>query len=278
MEIVQNREPILLYVVPEPEDEQSMEERQNPTDEQLSAADRRQQIEEIVAMTQARVTQTAPAPEVLHLRLDQDGLSLVQGTLALRGDLTTMLPRMKQANLAKELLVRAARLKNVDHVPLAVDATAGLGEDALLLATAGYRVRLYEYDPVIAALLADSLRRARNLQWLGPAVARMELHCEDSIAALHDLPEQPDVVLLDPMFPERQKSGLIKKKFQLLQQLERPCSSEEALLEAAIAAGPRKIVIKRPAKGPCLAGRKPDYTLDGKAIRYDCLVFARNQE
>ncbi|MBQ4243593.1 MAG: class I SAM-dependent methyltransferase, partial [Clostridia bacterium] len=36
---------------------------------------------------------------------------------------------------------------------------------------------------------------------------------------------------------------------------------------------PHKIVIKRPLKGPFLAGRKPDYSLQGKAIRYDCIVL-----
>lgn len=221
------------------------------------------------------VTYETPGEDVLHLKLDEDGLSLAQGTLSLRGDLTSMLPRMKQANLAKELLVRAAKIKHAEGELLAVDATAGMGEDSLLLATAGFRVRLYEFDPIIAELLRDSLRRAADLPYLDKAVARMELFCEDSVEALKNLPEQPDVVYLDPMFPERNKSALIKKKFQLLQQLESPCAGEEELLEAAIAASPRKIVIKRPLKGPKLADRKPDYSLSGKAIRYDCLVFAR---
>ena len=74
------------------------------------------------------------------------------------------------------------------------------------------------------------------------------------------------------MFPGRQKSGLVKKKAQLLQKLEKPCEDEEGLLQAAVSAGPRKIVIKRPLKGPFLAGRKPDYSITGKTIRYDCLL------
>jgi DNA-3-methyladenine glycosylase I len=88
----------------------------------------------------------------------------------------------------------------------------------------------------------------------------------------------PDVVLLDPMFPVRQKSGLIKKKFQLLQKLEQPSADEEAeLLQAALAASPRRIVIKRPLKGPYLAGRQPDYSLCGTAIRYDCILVGQKQ-
>lgn len=170
----------------------------------------------------------------LMLRLDADGLSLIGGELVLRGDFTRMLP---------------------------------------LLAAAGFSVRLYEYDPVIAALLRDTLRRAAELPELAEIVGRMQLFEEDSLTALPQLPAAPDVILLDPMFPERQKSALIKKKFQLLQKLERPCGDETALVNAAITAHPRKVVIKRPLKGPYLANRKPSYSLNGKAIRYDCLVL-----
>ena len=158
----------------------------------------------------------------------------------------------------------------------AVDATAGLGEDAFLLAAAGFSVRLYERDPVIAALLRDALSRAAALPDLAAIVGRMELFETDSLTALPQLGFNPDVVLLDPMFPARQKSALIKKKFQLLQQLEQPCTDEDALLHAAIASAPYKIVIKRPLKGAWLADRKPDYSLKGKTIRYDCIVLTNS--
>ena len=101
----------------------------------------------------------------------------------------------------------------------------------------------------------------------------MTVYKGDSVKYMSSLNKSPDVVVLDPMFPERQKSALVKKKFQLLQQLEHPCSNEEELLSAAIGVNPRKIVIKRPLKGAFLAGRKPDYSLSGKAIRYD-VIFA----
>ena len=157
----------------------------------------------------------------------------------------------------------------------AVDATAGMGEDALLLAAAGFEVTLFEYNPIIAALLQDTLRRAADLPELKEAVSRMTLICGDSTLAMPALDPAPDVILLDPMFPARSKSGLIKKKFQLLQQLERPCSDEDELLTAAMAVRPKKLVIKRPLKGPFLAGVKPGYSLSGKAIRYDCMTFAQ---
>lgn len=76
------------------------------------------------------------------------------------------------------------------------------------------------------------------------------------------------------MFPERTKSAAVKKKFQLLHHLEQPCADEETLVEAALAARPRKVVIKRPVKGPLLAGVKPSYQLAGKAVRYDVVGAA----
>ena len=217
------------------------------------------------------------APEALAVRFDAESAALVRGGMVLRPDLSAMLPRIRQDRLGRELLVRAARVKGVE-APVAVDATAGLGEDALLLAAAGFEVLLFESDPVIAALLADSLRRASasDASALREAAERMRIAGEDSVAGLPALAEEltapPDVVYLDPMFPERRKSAAVKKKFQLIHHLERPCEDEEALVRAALAANPRKIVVKRPLKGPVLAGVKPSYALAGKAIRYDVIA------
>lgn len=211
----------------------------------------------------------------LVLRVDDEGLTLCGSGMELRGDLTRLLPRLRQGALQRELLIRAARVKGVDE-PFAIDATAGLGEDSLLLAAVGFEVTLYERDRVIAALLADALERAKNEPRLREAVGRMTLVEGDSVEALLAVSQGegrvPDVVLLDPMFPERHKSASVKKKMQLFQQLESPCASEAELVDAALVAGPRKVVIKRPAKGPHLAGVKPSYSIAGKAVRYDCLV------
>lgn len=206
---------------------------------------------------------------------NNNALTLTDGTLELSADLSESIRRLRPDNLNRELLVKAAKIKSSIHErPIAIDATAGFGEDSLLLAAAGFEVHLYEYDAVIAVLLEDALRRAADEPKLQDAVSRMKLINTDSIKAMHGLSLTPDVVLLDPMFPAREKSALIKKKFQLLQKLEKPCSDETSLLEAAFAAKPHKIVIKRPIKGPFLADRKPDYSIKGKSVRYDCFVIA----
>lgn len=206
-----------------------------------------------------------------ELRRDAEGLALVGDGMVLRADYARLLPRLRPDRLGRELLVRAARVRG-GVAPTVVDATAGLGEDALLLAAAGFTVTMYERDSTIAELLRDALDRAANDPQLKDVVARMTLVEGDSVAGLRSLTQAPDVVYLDPMFPMRTKSAAVKKKFQLLHQLERPCEDEEALLDAALAARPRKVVIKRPSKGPSLAGAKPSYRLCGKAVRYDVIV------
>lgn len=228
----------------------------------------------VIAADAGRLSESASALELpagLELRRDEQGLALVGEGLELRGDFTRMLPRLRPANLRRELLVKAAHVKGV-AAPTAVDATAGLGEDALLLAAAGFEVTLCERDPVIAALLADTLVRATEDARLAEGAARMTLVAGDSIEVLQTLDTAPDVVFLDPMFPERRRRAATNKKLQLFQQLERPCEDEEALMQAALDAHPRKVVVKRPLKGPHLAGVKPSSSLAGKVVRYDIVV------
>lgn len=222
----------------------------------------------------------ASLPDGLSLERVDGALTLVATDgLSMCGDFTRELRRLRPANVSRELLVRAARVRGCDH-PRAVDATAGMGEDSLLLAAAGFDVTLYEHDAVIAALLADALERAAAVAELAPVVARMTLIRGDSVAALRALADadasaRPDVVLLDPMFPERRKSASVKKKAQLLQRLQTPEKDEASMLRAAIGARPRKVVVKRPLKGSFLAGVKPAYQIAGKAVRYDVLVPAQ---
>ena len=214
----------------------------------------------------------------LELREGPEGLTLTDGTMELRADFSQLLPRVRPDRLAHELLVRAARLKG-EGVPRVFDATAGLGEDSFLLAAAGCEVTLCEANPVICALLCDGLARAALDERLAPIVARMHPLWADSVSMLQRLAgsagEAPDVVYLDPMFPARQKSAAVKKKFQLLHHLESPCANEEDLMRAALGVHPRKVVVKRPPRAPWLAGVKPSHAVEGKAVRYDCIVPAQ---
>ena len=259
---------------------------QEPTPSKFSEEPMPQQLSEGQTFSQlSEGPMPQQLPEGLTLQQLPDGLTLTDGVNQLRVDFTHMLKRIRRGNLQQELLVRAAKIKKEEAMPVVLDATAGFAEDSMLLAAAGFYVILYERDSVIEALLRDGLLRASLIPELAPVVSRMKLYGKDSIEAMHrmaDMKERmnlfleeeiiPDIIFLDPMFPKRQKSALVKKKFQLLQQLEQPCADETELLRAAMGVHPRKIIIKRPLKGPYLAGVKPDYSISGKSIRYDCLV------
>ena len=214
--------------------------------------------------------------DMIMLCLSSSGLSLQKGNMSLHCDFQDMLSRIKPGKLQSELLVKAAKIKSsnssVSTSLTAIDATEGLGQDSFLLAAAGFSVHMYEQDPIIAALLRDALQQANHNPNLFPITQRMHLYEKNSILALQTITETPDVIYLDPMFPARTKSAAVKKKFQLLHELEQPCENEEVLLQAAEALHPRKIVVKRMLKGPYLAQKKPSYSLKGKSIRYDCYV------
>jgi 16S rRNA (guanine1516-N2)-methyltransferase len=229
-------------------------------------------------------SKAAAENDVAHLEHRPDGLYLVRGQLETKADFAKSLPRLKQGRLQSELLVKAAKPKsltpNANGKLIAIDATAGMGEDSLLLAAAGFEVIMFERDEVIAALLEDGLSRAKEDTRLAEIASRMTLRHEDSITALGGIAHErsaaaPALILLDPMFPARTKSAAVKKKFQLIHDLEQPCDDEERLMRAAIGARPQKVVVKRPVKGPDLAGIKPAYRITGKAIRYDVIIPAQ---
>lgn len=211
-----------------------------------------------------------PGPK-LTILFHAKGVSLTGYGLSYQGDFENMLHRVTNGRLQHEMLVRAAKSDKPERK--AIDATAGMGEDAFLLAAQGYEVTLFEQNPVIAVLLKDALRRAKKHPVLKDIASRMNLVQDNSVEGMSKLLDPVDVIYLDPMFPARQKSSLINKKLQLIQKLEPPCSEETDLFDAAISASPSKIIVKRPLKSEFLAGRKPSYTLNGKAIRYDCYTL-----
>lgn len=211
-----------------------------------------------------------PGPK-LTILFHAKGVSLTGYGLSYQGDFENMLHRVTNGRLQHEMLVRAAKSDKPGRK--AIDATAGMGEDAFLLAAQGYEVTLFEQNPVIAVLLKDALRLAKKHPVLKDIASRMNLVQDNSVEGMSKLLDPVDVIYLDPMFPARQKSSLINKKLQLIQKLEPPCSEETDLFDAAISASPSKIIVKRPLKSEFLAGRKPSYTLNGKAIRYDCYTL-----
>ncbi|MBS7663492.1 class I SAM-dependent methyltransferase [Pseudomonas lalucatii] len=154
--------------------------------------------------------------------------------------------------------------------PRVLDATAGLGRDAFVLASLGCAVTLIERQPLIAALLEDGLARAAADAEVAPIVARMRLLAGNAIELLAAWPEEPpQVIYLDPMFPHRDKSALVKKEMRLFRPFVGDDLDAPALLAAALELASHRVVVKRPRKAPAVAGAKPGYVLEGKSSRYD---------
>jgi len=217
-----------------------------------------------------------------YFLMDKTGISFVAGKQILKGDFSKLLSRVTGGHLQHEILLKAAKPEGAGNADLskgnsvklrAVDATAGLGEDSFLLAAMGYEVEMFEHNPITAIVLQDALIRARNTPELKEIAKRIVFTAGESKELLRRLSYEPDLIYLDPMYPEKKKSAESKMKMQVLHQIEEPCSDEEELMAAALAARPKKILIKRPPEAEFLAGMTPSYQVTRKAVRYDCLVL-----
>ncbi|WP_432210611.1 class I SAM-dependent methyltransferase [Marinobacter alkaliphilus] len=169
-----------------------------------------------------------------------------------------------------QLVARAVGLQKTRAQLHVLDATAGLGQDAFVLASLGCRLTLLERNPVIHALLADGLARAALNIDCAPLVAHMRLEAGSSIDWLESAgKDAADVVYLDPMFPHRDKAALVKKEMQVFRQVVGDDDDSEQLLAAALACARYRVVVKRPRKAPAVAGPEPTTRLEGKSSRYD---------
>jgi 16S rRNA (guanine1516-N2)-methyltransferase len=172
-------------------------------------------------------------------------------------------------------LARAVGLKS-GATPTVLDATAGLGRDAFVLACLGCQVTLLERHPMVSALLMDGHRRACLDPEIGELVrGRMRVVHGNARDRLPRLPEhdRPDIVYLDPMYPERRKSSLVKKEMRALQDLLGKDPDAGALLPAAIAAARQRVVVKRPMGAEPLNQQPPTLSIKGKHHRYDVYII-----
>ena len=151
-----------------------------------------------------------------------------------------------------------------------MDATAGLGRDAFLLASLGAQVTLIERSPQVHARLKAGLAAAAA-EGDAPTVetvARMTLLHGDARELLKGL--SADVVIVDPMHPERTSTALVKKDMRILRELVGTDPDQLELMQAALACARKRVVLKWPRKGPPMPGlRKPSHQIIGMTLRYD---------
>lgn len=174
--------------------------------------------------------------------------------------------RLQHSKSQKQLIAKAVGLKRGESL-FVLDATAGLGRDGFLLATLGCKVLMLERSSIIAALLQDGLTRA--LADSRYAKLDLQLINIDAMDFFKELVEKPDVVYLDPMFPERDKSALVKKELQLLQKIVGYDEAADQLLLKALTIAKKRVVVKRPRLAPCLSDLEPKFSILGKEIRFD---------
>lgn|SRR3990167_1166137 len=179
--------------------------------------------------------------------------------------------RLNHATLKNELLARAIGISPKDH-PKIIDATAGLGRDSMILAALGYEVTMLEKSPVLYHMLQDAFHHASTNETLVPLIQKLRLIQTDASLWLKqiDPADRPDVIYMDPMFPERKKSAFVRKEMVFLQNLLGKDDNVLDLLQSALACAKKRVVIKRPRLAQEISINKgPHFSITGKSSRFD---------
>ncbi len=182
--------------------------------------------------------------------------------------------RRKYGGGKNQLIAKAVGIK--PKIKLSVlDVTAGLGRDAFVLATLGCDVSMCERSPIIYALLEDGLKRAQKEEWF--LQLSLKLIHADAIEYLKLISKEnfPDVIYIDPMFPEKNKSALVKKEMRALRDVVGDDLDAEKLLSAALLVAKKRVVVKRAKLAPTLTSKKPDVVYEGKSSRFDVYLRFR---
>jgi len=204
----------------------------------------------------------------LTLTYEPDGLALIDHRVrrrSLRVDFTPLGVRRGARLTRRDPLARAVGRS----VRTLVDATAGLGGDAMRLACLGLSVLALERTAVIYALLRDAHERGKAMPTLADCAERLQLARADAINLLPTLATRPDAVYIDPMFPpKRRRSAATRKELALLRELAGDDLDAAQLLAVARCVARERVIVKRPDDQPPLAP-EPTVSYGGKLVRYD---------
>ena len=186
-----------------------------------------------------------------------------RGTFA---DFSHIDTRTGSGNLGRQQPLHKAIGTHARHV---VDATAGFGQDAVLLACMGFQVTAFERNPVIAAILFDGLQRGKLVEALTEPLSQLDLVMADAKEGLSKLVDRPDVVYIDGMFPvKRSKAALAKKPMRLARRLVGEDDDLPELLAIARRFALNRVVVKRPQSAKPLSTAVSS-RLKTKLVSYD---------
>ncbi len=218
----------------------------------------------------------AIAPATPTLRVSKAG-RILEGTgfKPFRLDFTQgPVARRVHATGRRDPLARAIGLRPGRRRPRVLDATAGLGRDALILAGLGADVELRERHPVLWALLEDALVRARSADSpVAEATTRTRLlpwgdtRIETWPQEAHD--GAPRIIYLDPMHTPRGGAALVKKEMRIVRDLVGDDLDQAELLAWALAQPVHRVVVKRAAGNPAISAYPPDQAIPAGTVRFD---------
>lgn len=184
----------------------------------------------------------------------------------------TVLHRFKYGGGRGQSLPKAMGMRG-GKTPKVVDATAGLGRDAFLLASLGAEVTLIERSLEMFNLLNDGISRARDAGGdVAEVIARMTLIHGDAKDLLPDL--SPEVVLVDPMHPPRKKSALVKNEMRQIREIVGTDEDSLELMQVALSTASNRVVLKWPLRADPMDGIGPcSHQILGKSTRYDVFMI-----
>ena len=165
-----------------------------------------------------------------------------------------------------QLIAKACGIKP-HYKPKILDITGGLARDAFVLASLGCQVTALERHPIIAALVNDGLYRTR----LSTELRSLPLSLIE-VSAFDYLKKETidaDVIYLDPMYPHREKSSLVKKEMRILRELVGDDNDSADLLALALPRARKRVVVKRPYHANPLSSQRASLSYSGKSARFD---------
>jgi 16S rRNA (guanine1516-N2)-methyltransferase len=243
----------------------------------------------------------SPAPGLL-VRVGADGAGLVEGERSDDPATAPVSPDFGRAAVrnastrarGSDPLIHALGVRRGVHEVL--DASAGLGRDALALAAAGATVTLVERHPLLDGLLRLALERGRAEAAANDdpdhaaVLARLRIAADRAVDSgtwmasderRRTAPSGFDAVYLDPMYRHGRRLRTPGRETAVLRRLLDDGQDGQAdladWLATARACASRRVVVKRqPSAPPLDPAIKPIATVRGLSVRYD--VYAPRAE
>jgi 16S rRNA (guanine1516-N2)-methyltransferase len=236
---------------------------------------RKEQVDEIARLTGLPLLNEKSDGFDLQLRFDDDHLSLFDRALntSIHVDFAegALAHRQQFGGGRGQAIAKAVGLKH-GNTPNVLDITAGLARDAYILACLGCKITLVEQSAVLYVLVEDGIQRGLASSTSDKVLKNfIDLVNADSVAYMQqiDREHRPDVIYIDPMYPERKKSALVKKDMQILQRLLGKDEDAEQLLKTALKCAGKRVVVKRPIHANAVGNIKPETSISSKKTRYD---------